>query len=374
MSATLATEPKLVELFASDIFRSALSKPHLEATQMLLGRRTDRRQELLRDLCDHRPRALSLIDDVALADLPDAEMQIDGRLEAGSFELFYAETGIGKTTLATDRAACQTTGRDWLGAKVLLPGPVVYCALEGVHAFKRRLLAWKQHHGYSLLTPIGVYTLQQPINLMRPEDAVAIVTAVERLEPIWIYVDTQARATPGAEENSTKDLGQVVAHIDWIRRRTGAGLTLIHHTGKDKNRGARGNNSIEAAADTVISLEASNGYHILKCLKMRSGPAYDPVSLKLTPVGDTVLFQESEKRAMSMQFEPDRERELQAKITDLLAKHPAEFSTTEVSQRLKKRKADVLYALGVLEDAKKIVFSAKGKKQVWAVTTASESP
>lgn len=65
-----------------------------------------------------------------------------------------------------------------------------------------------------------------------------------------------AKAYPfGAlDENAAPDIAGLMRNIDQIRRLSGAHVMLVHHTGKDTGRGARGQSSLRAAIDTKIEL------------------------------------------------------------------------------------------------------------------------
>ncbi len=67
-----------------------------------------------------------------------------------------------------------------------------------------------------------------------------------------VIVDTLARATPGVDENATKDMGVVVQHCDRIKDALGCTVLPVHHSGKDITRGMRGNNSLDGSADCSI--------------------------------------------------------------------------------------------------------------------------
>jgi hypothetical protein len=58
----------------------------------------------------------------------------------------------------------------------------------------------------------------------------------------------------GGEENSSVDMGQMVQHFDRIRRSSGAHVMVVHHSGKDQARGARGHSLLRAATDTEIEI------------------------------------------------------------------------------------------------------------------------
>jgi len=57
-------------------------------------------------------------------------------------------------------------------------------------------------------------------------------------------------------ENAPNDMGAFVKNIDHIRAATNAHLMVIHHSGKDVAKGARGHSSLRAATDTEIEINA----------------------------------------------------------------------------------------------------------------------
>lgn len=65
----------------------------------------------------------------------------------------------------------------------------------------------------------------------------------------------------GANENSPDDMGNLVRNCDRIREATGAHVLLIHHSGKDASKGARGHSLLHAAVDTAIEIsrDGKNG-------------------------------------------------------------------------------------------------------------------
>jgi hypothetical protein len=68
-----------------------------------------------------------------------------------------------------------------------------------------------------------------------------------------VIIDTFARASVGLEENSASDVGKAIAKFDMVRRATGAGLIVVHHTGKGGSAGgARGSSALNGALDTEL--------------------------------------------------------------------------------------------------------------------------
>jgi hypothetical protein len=91
--------------------------------------------------------------------------------------------------------------------------------------------------------------------------------------PVGIVAfDTASRAMAGGDENSPADMGALVRNIDLIRAATGAHVLLVHHIGKDRERGARGHSLLKAATDTEIEVTKVGDVHLAKVTKQKDLP------------------------------------------------------------------------------------------------------
>jgi putative DNA primase/helicase len=113
-------------------------------------------------------------------------------------------------------------------------------------------------------------------NLLEPKDAAALTHAivewVGNQGPIDVVViDTLSATTPGGNENSGEDMGLVLSHCRLISKQTGALVVLIHHSGKDTTRGARGWSGLRAAADAEIEIVRNGDYRTATITKMKDG-------------------------------------------------------------------------------------------------------
>ena len=79
--------------------------------------------------------------------------------------------------------------------------------------------------------------------------------ADEKGEIALIVVDTLSRAMAGANENTSEDMSQFIKNCDILRNISNAHLMIVHHTGKDAAKGARGSSALKAALDTEIELD-----------------------------------------------------------------------------------------------------------------------
>jgi hypothetical protein len=83
-------------------------------------------------------------------------------------------------------------------------------------------------------------------------------------------------------------MGKVVIACSKITEETGAQVILIHHSGKDSNKGARGSIALTGAADTMLTTSKNVKQEvILKCEKQKDyEPFADmPFSLELVDTG-----------------------------------------------------------------------------------------
>lgn len=102
-----------------------------------------------------------------------------------------------------------------------------------------------------------------------------------------IIIDTQARASAGADENSASDTALIVRAIDEIRARTGAAVLILHHLPHGAER-ARGSSAFLGAVDCeLIASRDERGLGTIRSVKMRNRADPHPVNyrLKSVPIG-----------------------------------------------------------------------------------------
>src|SRR5690606_1616877 len=176
----------------------------------------------LRDLPPADRIKRSLRTTAQIVDLPPPEWLIDGYLAKNSLALLYGPSGCGKTFLALDWALHVATGSFWNGNRVD-GGSVLYIAAEGVAGIGKRVKAWMDHNRiYDLDRHHPIHWLPEAVNIAEPASVWGLIEVVEELQPALIVIDTLARSIVGADENSAKDMGEVIKHLDQLRRASGA--------------------------------------------------------------------------------------------------------------------------------------------------------
>ena len=209
----------------------------------------------------------------------DISQLVRGWLTVGGFSILYGPSNCGKTFLMTHAAMCVATGADWFGSKVR-QGAVVYVAAEGGGGINNRIAALRRTRPeIDASTPF--YLLPTAINLMSQGDAVSLADLLPDEQVSLIVIDTMARALGGGDENTAKDVGVFVQNVDALRERTGAHVCVVHHSGKDAERGARGSSALRAAVDTEIAVTADGQ---VSAPKQRDLPQPAPVFFDLEAV------------------------------------------------------------------------------------------
>ena len=150
---------------------------------------------------------------------------------------------------------------------------MIYVAAEGGGGVASRLKAYGMAHGVDLgAVPMAV--IHATPNFLIEEDITAVVESIASAGGAeLVVVDTFAQVTPGANENSGEDMGLALRHARAIRDATGAMVLLVHHSGKDAERGARGWSGIKAAADVEFEVSRVEGsdVRILRVSKQKDG-------------------------------------------------------------------------------------------------------
>lgn len=221
-----------------------------------------------------RPRAQHILDSITLAanmePAIDRNYLVKGWLDRGATSILFGQSNTGKTFLALDLANAISKGRDWGGRRVRR-GRVLYIAAEGGGSFANRV---------SALDAPEFFVLNAPLILTgRDSQGQALCEVMQYLGALggkpfdFVVIDTMARVMGGADENAAPDIADLLRNVTAIQRSTGAHVLIVHHTGKDTGRGARGHSSLRAAVDTEIELTRDEaGLISAQITKQRDGP------------------------------------------------------------------------------------------------------
>lgn len=186
------------------------------------------------------PMRFKLLSGTELSNAPPMRWMVRGVLPLEGLAALYGPSGSGKSFLILDVAASVAGGNyEWFGRRVT-QCPVTYCALEGEAGMGKRVAAWSLHHKKPV--PDSLRFITQPFDLLNGGDVAELATAIQAAGGAGglVILDTLNRAAPGADENSSVDMGNIIAAAKRLQTRAGGLVLLVHHTGKDATKGLRG--------------------------------------------------------------------------------------------------------------------------------------
>jgi hypothetical protein len=79
-------------------------------------------------------------------------------------------------------------------------------------------------------------------------------------------------------------MGIYIANVDRLRSALGCHVMVVHHSGKDTTKGARGSVALRGAVDTEIELAAEGGVTSVTQRKQRDMPLGDPLAFSLRQI------------------------------------------------------------------------------------------
>lgn len=211
-------------------------------------------------------------------------------LPAAQLGVLFGESGSGKTFASYDLCAAVCRGIEWNGKRVT-KGRVLYVVAEGVAGFVNRIKAYCHQQGISPSDiDMDVISDLTP-NLLEPAQITDLIKDIKQQQPYdLIVMDTFAQVMPGANENSGEDVGKALAECKRIHRHTGAMVLLVHHSGKDASKGARGWSGLRAAADVELEVLRSDELRSISVTKLKDGQDGTQIGFKL----HTVILGEDE--------------------------------------------------------------------------------
>jgi hypothetical protein len=205
------------------------------------------------------PTRFKLLTPGQLAQAEPIKWTIRSLLPQVGLAALFGPSGSGKSFLTLDLSAAVASGSfDWYGMRVT-QCPVTYCVLEGEGGMGKRIAAWEKYHAKKL--PDSLRFIVQQFDITVPADIEELAAAIRKAGGAsgLIVLDTLNRAAPGADENSSKDMGVIIANAKALQELTGGMVLLVHHTGKDESKGMRGHSSLFAAMDCVIGVVTGAG-------------------------------------------------------------------------------------------------------------------
>jgi len=275
----------------------------------------------------------ALVDAFRLDLLPKAKPLIEDVLMQDSISWLHGKPGHAKSFIALDWACCVATGQQWRHHPTE-HGKVLYVVAEGAQGMHERRQAWEITNNVEI--PAGqLLFLPVAVQMLKDLDVAVMAMIAAELRPALVVLDTQARVTVGADENSSRDMGLYVASVDQLRFASKACILTVHHEARAGDS-LRGSTALEGAATTVIRATKDGALVRLDNTKQKDGPEFDPILTRLEavklPVGSSAAMFHDPVELSTI----GRESEFQ-----LLALLRDSFGTTGASSTVLREAADM---------------------------------
>jgi hypothetical protein len=254
--------------------------PNFDANDYAAARGLDGLAELLKTERTP-PQRFHPLTAAELVRLPAVRWRVRGVLPLEGIAAFYGPPSCGKSFLALDLLAAIAAGRDWFACRVKR-APVLYIGLEGEAGIAQRVRAHQARHGIA----DGMRFLLAPLDLRQPADRADIISAARAagLAGGVLCIDTLAASAPGMDENTSADMGEVVAALKALQAELGGLVLAVHHTGKDATKGLRGHSSLLGALDAAIEVARTDDRREWRTAKSKDGADGDAHPFRLEVV------------------------------------------------------------------------------------------
>lgn len=180
----------------------------------------------------------------------DAQL-LKGMIPVQGMGVVFGATGIGKSFVVTDMMLRLASGEDWHGYRNKAgDGDWIYISSEGgALELKRRLAGWCAVGGRDLPGNVRFYTTSFKWG-RDGEDAANFVRWARKggRKINMVVIDTLNRNMAG-DENASVDMTAFVNVVETIWRSLGCFAVVVHHEGKDADKGARGSSVLPGATE-----------------------------------------------------------------------------------------------------------------------------
>lgn len=216
---------------------------------------------------------LTLLSEIVIDDA-EPEFLVEDLMPLRGLATIYGPPGSAKTFLALDLGLCVAGGVPFFG-KAVNQGGVIYIAAEAGAGLRKRVITARAEKAIPESAPFAMIALAPNLG-PKTSDAGKLIADIKAQWPYsapicLIVIDTLARTLPGADENSSADMGGFVANAAAIAAAFNCLVLVVHHSGKDAERGMRGSSNLNGATDAEWQISSKDGIRTVLLHKMKDG-------------------------------------------------------------------------------------------------------
>lgn len=270
-----------------------------------------------------RRKLVWLMDDYE-AQSEDITWLLPGFLPSEGVGMLFGPSGSYKTFLALDMASCLAHGIPGQWGAPPVQHDVLYLAGEQPKAMSRkRRPAWREWQGQQGCA--NRLHVVDHVPFFHDNEAwtrLKIELATLDLKPSLIILDTLSRFMTGMDESNTKEANMVVDFLEKLARYYECFVLVLHHTGKDLSKGARGSSIWQANLDVLLETRKKEGGTALHARKLKEvdEPA-EPYLFQKKEVLNSIVLERCESlREEAQAGETKNDWATPARITKLLLK------------------------------------------------------
>jgi len=322
---------------------------------------------------ERRRERVQWIDDYAAA-VEDPVWLLPGILPARGTGMLFGASGSYKSFIALDWASCLAHGHAGQWGAPPVSNDVLYFAGEApIGTAKQRRPAWLEWQGVTTPHRLAIFPRVPQLGDGDGWNGVKEDIAEMGMTPRLIVIDTLTRLLTGFDENSTKDATVATGFVEELARYYECFVLVVHHTGKDESKGARGSSAFFANMDTVISTSKRGQGAQLKIKKHKDADApEEAIYLKTKPFGKSIVLEKSDETINDAPLKSSKTSWSDPKeITARLSKNGGRVSNTILCQEISGELGiDRLKVNSELRKRQEIQFLRDG--DVWRIPSSNQ--
>ena len=311
---------------------------------------------------------------------------VEGVWQSGTYGMIAGEPKTYKSVQATDLALSVASGRPYLGHfPVDLTGTVLYIQEENNPqtvqdrifkiAYAKGMLT-ATGEGWALADDIPMYfSNNYGVDLTSKESRELIEATITKLNPVLIIFDPLYMMLGNVDENSAKEVGDVLRWLSYLRNQYNVAIMICHHYNKGgvNTRGGqrvRGSSAFHAWVESALYIKATPELYTVKIEReFRAYPSVGELVLKVEMGAPNELYYrvsvESDNTTSTTSANLKREE-----VVSILSATPRSFDEIRALSKMARRELqDLLKSLEldgiVSKDADMGRELGKGKKTIY---------